>query len=79
MTRTSRASLFFLTLVLVNPATLRAQHFPANADLELMLRYLVEDKATPAVVVGILEGDGSTRVVSQGNAGAGITPNLSNS
>ena len=39
-----------------------------------MLRYLVEDKATPAVVVGILEADGSTRVVSQGTAGAGARP-----
>ena len=39
-----------------------------------MLRYLVEDKATLVVVVGILEGDGSTRVLSHGNAGSGARP-----
>ena len=74
MIRTRRAALLFLTVLLLNPVTTRAQHFPAKADLELMLRYLVDDKATPAIVVGILEADGSTRVVSHGNAGTGARP-----
>lgn len=74
MTRTSRAVVFLLTILLLTPVAARGQHFPANADLELMLRYLVQDKATPAIVVGILEADGSTRVLSQGNAGAGARP-----
>jgi D-alanyl-D-alanine-carboxypeptidase/D-alanyl-D-alanine-endopeptidase len=74
MTRTSRTVLFLLTILLLSPLAARGQHFPANADLELMLRYLVEDKATPAIVIGILEADGSTRVLSQGNAGAGARP-----
>ena len=29
-----------------------ARHFPATADLQVMLNYLVEDKATPGIVIG---------------------------
>jgi CubicO group peptidase (beta-lactamase class C family) len=43
-------------------------------DLLLMLRYLVEDRETPGIVIGLLEADGSTRIVSYGNAGANAQP-----
>jgi len=36
-----------------------------------MLRYIVEDTGTPGVVLGVLEADGSTRVVHHGSAGPG--------
>lgn len=49
-------------------------HFPAPADLEHMLRYLVEDGETSGAVLGILESDGSTKVVSYGSAGADNGP-----
>ncbi|MFC1791485.1 serine hydrolase [Gemmatimonadota bacterium] len=39
-----------------------------------MLRYLVEDGKTEGIVVGLLEADGSTRVLSFGNAGPGAPP-----
>jgi len=48
--------------------------FPSDADLEVMLRYLVEDGATPGIVLGIVEPDGSTRVLSHGSAGEGMRP-----
>jgi D-alanyl-D-alanine-carboxypeptidase/D-alanyl-D-alanine-endopeptidase len=51
-----------------------ARHFPSDEDLTLMLRYLVEDGAAPGIVLGILEADGSTRVVSYGSGGPDTRP-----
>ena len=51
-----------------------ASHFPADEDLSVMLRYLVEDGATPGIVLGILEPDGSTRILYHGSAGEGARP-----
>ncbi|HYW13729.1 MAG TPA: serine hydrolase [Longimicrobium sp.] len=56
------------------PASASASLFPSDADLQVMLRYLVEDGATPGIVVGILEPDGSTRILSHGSAGEGTRP-----
>ncbi|HST57330.1 MAG TPA: serine hydrolase [Longimicrobium sp.] len=56
------------------PAAASASLFPSDADLQTMLRYLVEDGATPGIVVGILEPDGSTRILSAGSAGEGARP-----
>jgi CubicO group peptidase (beta-lactamase class C family) len=74
MTRIRLAACAVLTLLLLVPVRAQAPHFPATADLELMLRYLVEDKATPAIVIGILDADGTTRVLTRGNAGEGARP-----
>jgi D-alanyl-D-alanine-carboxypeptidase/D-alanyl-D-alanine-endopeptidase len=72
------ACVLALTLLVPAPPVAQsaasAQHFPATADLQEMLRYLVEDNATPGIVLGILEADGSTRIVSHGSAGAGAQP-----
>jgi serine-type D-Ala-D-Ala carboxypeptidase/endopeptidase len=51
-----------------------ASNFPADADLQVMLDYLVEDGATPGIVLGILEPDGSTRILQAGSAGEGARP-----
>jgi serine-type D-Ala-D-Ala carboxypeptidase/endopeptidase len=56
------------------PAAAAAQHFPADEDLAVMLRYLVEDGATPGIVLGIIEADGTRRVLSHGDAGPGARP-----
>ncbi len=56
------------------PAAAAARHFPADEDLQLMLRYLVEDGETPGIVLGILETDGSTRILHYGGAGEGALP-----
>lgn len=59
----------------VAPAAATAQqHFPATEDLELMLEYLVEDGETPGIVLGVLDADGSTRVLHYGEAGPGARP-----
>jgi D-alanyl-D-alanine-carboxypeptidase/D-alanyl-D-alanine-endopeptidase len=51
------------------------QHaFPNNSDLELMLRFLVEDGEARDIVLGVLESDGSTRIVSFGGATEGSLP-----
>ena len=61
-------------LTILVPATVGAQHFPADEDLQTMLRYLVEDGETPGIVLGVLEADGSTRIVSYGSAGPDARP-----
>jgi serine-type D-Ala-D-Ala carboxypeptidase/endopeptidase len=60
-----------LSGALLVPAIVGAQHFPPDEDLGVMLRYIVEDTGTPGIVVGLLEADGSTRVVSYGSGGEG--------
>jgi serine-type D-Ala-D-Ala carboxypeptidase/endopeptidase len=59
---------------LIVPTPVEAQHFPADEDLELMLRFIVEDHGTPGIVLGVLEADGTARVVSYGSGGAGSAP-----
>lgn len=59
---------------LILPQTVIGQHFPPDEDLELMLRYLVEDAQIPGIVLGVLEPDGSTRVLSYGSGGPGTKP-----
>lgn len=54
------------------PATM--SQFPADEELAVMLRYLVEDGQTPGIILGIVEADGSTRVLSHGTAGPGARP-----
>ncbi|HYR10595.1 MAG TPA: serine hydrolase [Longimicrobium sp.] len=51
-----------------------ASSFPSDADLQVMLDYLVQDGATPAIVLGIVEPDGSTRILQAGSAGEGARP-----
>src|SRR5262245_44889390 len=65
-----------LTVLLALPAAARAQqaprHFPATAELQDMLQFLVADKATPGIVLGVLEADGTTRVAAAGSAGTAV-------
>lgn len=63
-----------LALALLAPAAAPAQHFPPDDDVRTMLRYLVEDGETPGIVLGLLEADGSTRVISYGSGGTGARP-----
>ena len=63
-----------LALALLAPAAAPAQHFPPDDDLRTMLRYLVEDGEAPGIVLGLLEADGSTRIVSWGSGGANARP-----
>lgn len=69
-----RGSASALLLLLLLPIPARAQHFPSDEDVELVLRYLVEDGKAEGIVVGFLEANDSTRVVSYGNPGPGARP-----
>jgi CubicO group peptidase (beta-lactamase class C family) len=71
LTRSHRIALC-LTLLLALPAAAGAQHFPPTAELSDMLRFLVDDKATPGIALGVLEVDGSTRVMTAGSAGGAV-------
>lgn len=51
-----------------------ASNFPSDQDLQKMLDYLVEDGATPGIVLGIIEADGGTRILQAGTAGEGTPP-----
>jgi serine-type D-Ala-D-Ala carboxypeptidase/endopeptidase len=73
VSRFSPGAAVLLAMLLV-PVAARAQHFPPDRHLEAMLRYAVEDAGVPGIVLGVLEADGSTRVVSQGSAGEGAPP-----
>lgn len=74
-TRTGFHTACALALLLLSPAITAAQsHFPADEDLALMLRYLVEDGETPGIVLGILEPDGATRILHHGDGGEGALP-----
>lgn len=68
-----RRALVFITFFL-GPTTAGAQHFPPQEEVEVMLRYLVEDGMAVGIVVGFLEADGSTRVVSYGSPGPDALP-----
>ncbi len=59
---------------LLLPSRVGAQHFPPDQDLELMLRYLTEDAGVPGIVLGVLEADGSTRIVAYGSGGPDARP-----
>jgi CubicO group peptidase (beta-lactamase class C family) len=63
-----------LAAVFLTPASLAAQHFPLDADIGTMLRYLVEDGETPGIVLAVIEADGSTRVNSFGSTGPNARP-----
>ncbi|HET9369299.1 MAG TPA: serine hydrolase [Vicinamibacterales bacterium] len=83
MTPRLRTLAGLLALTIVAPAFPRAEQtgakapahqFPTTPELADMLGFLVADKATPGIVLGILDEDGSTRVLSNGAAGAGARP-----
>lgn len=70
-----RSSLLLTIAALALPTPAPAQqHFPATEDVELMLRYLVEDGETPGIVLGLIDPDGSTRVLHYGAAGDEARP-----
>jgi len=51
-----------------------AQHFPADEDLASMLRFLVEDRETTGIVLGVRDADGTARLLHFGSAGSEALP-----
>ncbi len=56
-----------VSLVLTNP--LGAQHFPPTEQLRSIVQTRVDEGRAVGIVLGVMEADGSTRVVSAGEAG----------
>ncbi|HEX5869151.1 MAG TPA: serine hydrolase domain-containing protein, partial [Longimicrobium sp.] len=72
--QTRLARRIVLALALLAPVAAPAQHFPPDEDIRTMLRYLVEDGETPGIVLGLLEADGTTRIISYGSGGPDARP-----
>lgn len=53
------------------PWTATAQHFPPAKELASLIQKRVDDKGAVGIVLGVMEADGSTLVVSAGKAGPG--------
>lgn len=69
-----RVAWLAVALLATLPVAVDAQHFAADEDLEVMLHYLVEDGATPGIALGIIEADGSRRVLVNGTGGPDTRP-----
>lgn len=63
-----------LALSMLIPAIAAAQQFPPDEDLQVMLDYLVADGEAPGIVLGIVEADGSVRILTAGSGGPGTRP-----
>ncbi|HSW30601.1 MAG TPA: serine hydrolase [Longimicrobiales bacterium] len=63
-----------LAAVLAAAAPAAAQHFPADPNLLALVRERVEQGRAKGIVLGVLEADGSTRIVSWGDPGHGAQP-----
>ncbi len=63
------AVLSVCTLLL--PCTVTAQHFPSAKELASLIQKRVDDNGAVGIVLGVMEADGSTLVVSAGEAGSG--------
>lgn len=55
-------------------ATATARHFPTDDSLTVRIRSLVERGLAKGAVLGVLEADGSRRIVWYGSAGSGARP-----
>ena len=66
--------LLFAVLPVAVSSPALAQDFPPEEDLQTMVRLLVEDGETKGIVLGVLEADGSTKIVSYGSGGPDTEP-----
>lgn len=63
-----------LALTLSGTAMAQTPAFPDDASLLELLKSRVEDGRATGLVLGVMEADGSTRIVAYGDAGAGRPP-----
>ena len=70
-----RCAILLLTaFALFRPAAAAAQHFPSDEALTARIRGVVEAGQAKGIVLGVMEADGSTRVVAYGDPGPGARP-----
>ena len=70
---TNRAALRAIPLLAV-ALPVAAQSFPEDSAVLAIIRQRVEEKRSAGIVVGLVEADGSTRVVAFGDPGPGKLP-----
>jgi len=66
-----RSYAILLIGAIVLPLTTTAQHFPPTKELASLIQKRVDDKVAVGIVLGVIEADGSTQIVSAGEAGPG--------
>lgn len=64
----------FTAIAFAGVAQAQAPAFPDNAALTEMLKARVEDGRATGLVLGVMEADGATRIVSYGDPGANAAP-----
>lgn len=70
--RVSTATLILTAILILTPSHGDAQStFPSDSAIRALLDARLEEGATPAIAVGLLEPDGSTRFVAVGDPGPG--------
>jgi CubicO group peptidase (beta-lactamase class C family) len=68
-----------IAFALLIPSIAVAQHFPSDADLTALIQSRVEEDRAVGIVLGVIEADGTMRVVSFGDAGPDARPLGANS
>ena len=66
------------TLAIAAP-TASAQHFPSDEEIRSIIQSRVDEDRAVGIVVGVMEANGDTRVVTAGDAGPGARPLSANS
>lgn len=77
MTRSAQCSSVASVALLVlacHAAPAAAQHFLPDAEIEAIIRARIDEGRAVGMVIGVLEADGSTRIVSFGEAGPDARP-----
>ena len=69
-----RLTTVLLASTLLFPALASAQHFPSNEDLTALIQSRVDENRATGIVLGVLDADGSTRIVWAGEAGPDAKP-----
>ena len=63
-----------IAISLTAPAMAQDHVFPDDAKLLELIRLRVDDGRATGLVLGVIEGDGSTRIVAYGDPGEGAPP-----
>lgn len=66
--------LIFITFTYLIPGAAAAQHFPSDVDLTGLIRSRVEEGRAVGIVLGVMEADGTARIVWYGDAGPNARP-----
>lgn len=69
-----RVAVWLSAVMLVMAVPAAAQHFPPDDALRALISTRIDQGFGVGMVLGVLEADGSTRVVSAGRAGPGARP-----